>query len=328
MPQTFSGLYEVKMIQNRICGFVFLIALSLLGAACSHRECPAVAEETAEPAKLPYYSFFAPNPEKGYCEKQVFGSRPIAEEPTSVILSIAVFLLGMLGLFRSRRTTMVFQVLFGMLAGWGIFAAVYHVWLINGFFRMVDFTLSVTQSFTIIMLFHSLYIYRIKTKGEPKGLNGWRIASAAFTFVFTIYPAVVHVVGVSSANPWVAWLVFDLLWALIAGLLIAIWFRRDKWPGAPPNAKVFNFVWYAIGFCTLAYACWCVDKFLCTCETPWLAYLHLHGWWHFFMGLCLYYMINLCRYFSAGEYGYVGSLQRFPAKGPFGISIVEWNERP
>jgi hypothetical protein len=277
-------------------------------------------------ALFTYYDFRSPNPEGGYCEAQVFGPRGPIAEPINALFCLTTFGLGLLGLFRSKRTSMAFQFLFGLLAAYGLFAALYHATLMNGLYRMKDVAISMVQSFVIIMLFHSLYLYRVKQQGRDSA-RGYRAFASVMTLAFTAYPAAVHVAGESSASPWVAWLVFDLLWILIAVQLVLIWRRRFTWPRTRPDARVFLLVWFAIGCTALAYAGWCADKFLCRADTPVLAFLSLHGWWHFFMGLCFYYLITLCRYFSAHEYGFEPIFERVPARGPLRLSFVEWQSR-
>jgi hypothetical protein len=269
-----------------------------------------------------YYDFRSPNPPGGFCEQQVFGAGRVIAEPINVVFSLTTLFLGLLGLFRAKRTSMAFQFLFGLLAAYGLFAAVYHVTLMNGLYRMKDVAISLVQSFVIVMLFHSLYLYRVKQQGRDSS-RAYGLLVPLSALVFTVYPAAVHVFGESSPNPWVAWLVFDLLWILIATQLILIWRRRFTWPRTSPDAHVFRLVWYAITCTVLAYAGWCADKFLCGAGSPWLAYLALHGWWHFFIGAGFYYLITLCRYFSAHEYGFQPVLER----GPLGISFVEWQSR-
>jgi hypothetical protein len=295
-------------------------AFFLVGAA------DGVAAPGAAPQVATYYDFRSPNPEGGFCEQQVFGARRTIAEPINMVFSVTTFLLGILGVVRSKRTSMAFQFLFGLLAAYGLFAALYHATLMNGLYRMKDVAISMVQSFVIIMLFHSLYLYRVKQRGRQSA-RGYRFFLSLMIVAFTAYPAAVHVAGESSANPWVAWLVFDLLWIVIATQLVLIWRRRTSWPRTPPDARVFVLVWYAIGCAALAYAGWSADKFLCSAETPVLAYLSLHGWWHFFMGLCFYYLITICRFFSAHEYGFLPIVERIPLAGPLRLSFVEWQSR-
>ena len=278
----------------------------------------------ADPATLPYYSFSVENPEGGFCEAQTFGKKTPLSEPWNLLFASSTFLLGVLGVFRSRRTTMAYQVLFGLVAAYGFSAALYHATLSNGWYRIMDVSLSIMQSFVIIMLFHALYLFHLKSKPSQERRAWFRHLLAGVTLVFTIYPGAVHVAGESSASPWVAWLVFDLLWGLIAVLLILIYLRRKVWPETPQNEMAFRLVWYSIGACILAYICWSIDKFACS---PVAAYLLLHGFWHFFMGLCFYSLINFSRYFSAYEYGFTPALARFPEKGPLYLPFVEWRER-
>lgn len=286
----------------------------------------AIADAAWPSTPMTYYDFRSPLPPGGFCEQQVFGAGRVIAEPINAIFSLTTLLLGLLGLFRSKRTSMAFQFLFGLLVAYGLFAAVYHATLMNGFYRMKDVAISMVQSFIIIMLFHSLYLYRVKQQGRESG-HGYRIVAVLMTLIFTAYPAAVHVAGESSPSPWVAWLVFDLLWILIAAQLILIWRRRFTWPRTPPDARVFRLVWYAIACTALAYAAWCADKFLCHADTPVLGYLALHGWWHLFMGLGFYYLITLCRYFSGHEYGFEPILERIPTRGPLRLSFVEWQSR-
>lgn len=309
--------------------FALLFSLGLLVCACAQAPCQTAPETDPSCGPLSYYDFFAKSPPLGYCESQVFGAGTLIAEPVNAAFSATTFLLGILGLYRSRRTTMAFQFLYGLLAAYGLSAVAEHVSLNNGLYRIHDACGSFIQSFVIIMLAHSLYLYHVKKKTRFSGYDGYRALGVTMTLVFTIYPAIVHVAGESSADPWVAWLVFDLLWILIIAMLIMIWVRRDTWPGAdkPEDRSAFNMVWWAVGTGVAAYAGWCIDKFLCTCETPWLAYFHFHGWWHLFMGLCFYYLISLNRYFSAHEYGFQATLQRLPAAGPIYVPFVEWKSR-
>jgi hypothetical protein len=304
-------------------------ALVVLSAVILALASPSMAAETRAPSPASvstYYDFRSPNPLGGYCEQQVFGAGHLIAEPINAIFSLTTLLLGLLGLVRSKRTSMAFQFLFGLLAAYGLFAAVYHATLMNGAYRMKDVAISMVQSFVIIMLSHSLYLYRAKQQGRESA-RGYRVWALLVTLIFTAYPAAGHVAGESSPSPWVAWLVFDLLWILIAAQLILIWRRRFTWPNTPPDARVFRLVWYAIVCTVLAYAAWCADKFLCSASTPRLGYLALHGWWHFFMGAGFYSLITLCRYFSAHEYGFEPVLERIPTRGPLGISFVEWQSR-
>ena len=275
---------------------------------------------------MTYYDFRLPIPPGGYCEHQVFGgSGPIAE-PINALFALTTLLLGLLGLLRAKRTSMAFQFLFGLVVAYGLFSAAYHVTLMNGLYRMKDVAISMVQSFIVIMLFHSLYLYRVKRQGREAG-RGYRAFVLLMTILFTAYPAAVHVAGESSPSPWVAWLVFDVLWILISAQLILIWRRRATWPRTPASAGVFRLVWYAIGCTAAAYAAWCADKFLCDASTPALAWLALHGWWHLFIGLGFYYLITLCRYFSGHEYGFEPLLEHVPARGPIRLAFVEWQSR-
>jgi hypothetical protein len=298
-----------------------VVSLLLLLCSCARQECapPAPAPTSSQPA-LSYYDFSAPLPENGFCETQVFGPKKPVQEPWNMLTCIPVILLGAIGVVRSRRAAMSFRYLYGLLAAYGLAGAMYHTVLANGFYRIMDVTISLTQAFVIILLVHSLYLYRKESRGEREGIDPYSVLVDAVTFFFTLYPAVVHVAGESSASPWVAWLVFDLLWILIAFLLVQIWRRRDSWPRTAPNQKVFLLVWYALGFCALAYAAWCIDKFVCSCQTPWPAYLGLYGWWNIFMGLCFYSMITLSCYFSAQEYGFKPVYMKLWGVLPF----VDW----
>jgi hypothetical protein len=95
---------------------------------------------------MTYYEFRLPIPPGGYCEHQVFGtSGPIAE-PINALFALTTLLLGLLGLFRAKRTSMAFQFLFGLLVAYGLFSAAYHVTLMNGLYRMKDVAISMVQS--------------------------------------------------------------------------------------------------------------------------------------------------------------------------------------
>jgi hypothetical protein len=283
----------------------------------------AAANSAAEAAAMPYYDFHSPNPKGGFCEQQMFGRGRMVAEPINVAFSIPTLILGLVGLFRSKRSAMAFQFLYGLLASYGLFAALYHATLQNGFYRMQDVAVSMVQSFVIILLVHALYLYRVKRKGR-EGNPAYRITAVLMTLIFTAYPAAVHVAGESSANPWVAWLVFDLLWVLVGALLWLIWRRRATWPLASKNRQAFHLVAYAMGCALLAYGGWSLDRFACR---PIVAVLCLHGWWDLFIGLCFYYLISLARLLSAHEYGFEPTVERIPIAGPLCLSFVEWKSR-
>ena len=315
------------LIQIRHSIACTLLLLPLMG--CTPVPCApeAGAEPQPDATGLTFYDFHAPQPHGGYCEQQVFGAGTLIAEPVNFCFAITTFLLGLFAVLRSYRTTMAFQFLYAFLTAYGLFGAAYHVGVNNGFYRMMDVTGSFIQSFILVMLVHSLYLYRIKVTDAEQKKRRYRYLTNLFTLLFTMYPAAVHIAGESSPNPWVAWLVFDLLWFVIAAMLILIWKRRNHWPCIPTDARVFKLVWYAIATCILAYGGWCIDKFICNCETPWLAMFHFHGWWHFFMGLSFYYMITLNRFFSAHEYNFQPVLKRFPAHTRFALSFVDWQEK-
>ena len=297
------------------------------GAATAAATASAALTPGTESGPATYYRFRAGYPQDGFCEQQVFHRRLGMDEPINVLFSLTTFALGLVGVFRSKRTTMAFQFLYGLLASYGLFAALYHATMENGFYRMKDVAISLLQSFIIVMLDHTLYLYRVKSQGRESG-GGYRWLVSVMTVVFTIYPAAVHVAGESSPNPWVAWIVFDLLWLVIISELVLIWRRRHTWPRTRPDAEVFRMVWSAIALAFLAYGGWCLDKFLCSAQKPALAYLCPHGVWHLCMGLCFYQLITLCRFFSAHEYGFEPVVERVPAGGgPFSISFVEWKSR-
>ena len=98
----------------------------------------AIPRAAAADTVATYYDFRAPNPQGGFCEQQVFGSGRVIAEPINAAFCLTTFLLGVLGLFRSKRTSMGFQFLFGLLAAYGLFSAAYHVTLMNGLYRMKD----------------------------------------------------------------------------------------------------------------------------------------------------------------------------------------------
>jgi hypothetical protein len=326
MVQSSEKEVSMRRFIRGMGAFSLLVALGLFSAAC--KECNGglcTDDDEAPVAGLPYYQFFSQIPEEGFCEQQVFGAEAPMKEPLSFVFAISTVLLGLVGLFRPRRTTMAFQFLYGLLAAYGLFAMAYHATLSNGYYRMMDVAISMLQSFIIVMLFHSLYLYRLKTKGSAVRHRGFRQLTNVMTLGFTLYPAAVHVAGESSANPKVAWYVFDFLWILIFALLVLIWRRRDDWPKTAAESRVFRLVWRAIITCLVAYVCWALDKFACCAAAPFAAYVGLHGWWHFFIGLSFYYMITLNRFFSAHEYDYDPTLVHIPkAMGEYGLSFVEW----
>jgi hypothetical protein len=303
------------------------VALGGLGRALPAR---ATTVEAAVPTKpqgpaepLTYYKFTTLNPPEGFCETKAFGPRQVVAEPVNVVFSLVATFLGILGLCRSKRTTMAFQGLFALLAAYGVCAALYHATLMNGFYRMKDVTLSFLQSFVTIMLIHALLLYRAKANGRELG-RAARAIMAVATVIFTLYPAAVHVAGESSPNPWVAWVVFDGLWVVILVPLCLIWCHRLTWPRLRPNAAVFRFVWIALGAIVVAYGCWLVDNQLCGRHTRLLAYLAPHALWHLFISVGFYFLIVLCRYLTAHEYGYDPVLEKIALGGVVKLPFVEW----
>jgi hypothetical protein len=283
----------------------------------------ATAGSAAESTVMSYYDFHSPNPKGGFCEQQTFGRGRLLAEPLNVAFSIPTLILGLVGLCRSKRSATAFQFLYGLLASYGLFAVLYHATLANGFYRMQDVAVSMVQSFVIILLVHALYLYRVKRHGRG-GSDIYRIVAVLMTLIFTAYPAAVHVAGESSANPWVAWLVFDLLWILVAGLLFLISRRRGTWPLASTDPRAFRLIGYAMGSAVVAYVGWAVDRFACN---PIVAHLCLHGWWDLFMGLCFYWLISLARLLSAHEYGFEPVIERITIVGPLRLPFVEWKSR-
>jgi hypothetical protein len=312
-----AGLWTAAVVAS------FLMGVSKEARAAAGALDSVAGAPPGEATPMPYYDFQSPNPRGGFCEQQTFGRGQMLAEPRNAVFSVTTFVLGLIGLVRSKRSAMAFQFMYGLLAAYGLFAVLYHATLTNGFYRMQDVAVSMVQSFVIIMLVHALYLYRVKLRGRGAS-KGYRVVAILMTLIFTAYPAAVHVAGESSADPWVSWLVFDLLWILIAALLIAVWQRRATWPGTSPNTRAFRLVPYAIGWAFLAYVGWSTDKFLCR---PMVAYFCLHAWWDLFMGLCFYYLITLCRFFSAHEYGFEPVLEYIPATGPVRLPFVEWKSR-
>ena len=287
----------------------------------------AASGAAAKEGPTTYYNFRGAEPACGLCEHKVFvGRRPMIAEPVNVLFSLTTVALGLLGVFRSKRTTTAFQFLYGLLAAYGLFSALYHAMVMNGLYRMMDVAISMVQSFVIVLLAHSLYLYRVKRQGREAG-KGYRLLVSIMTLVFTAYPAAVHVAGESSPNPWVAWVVFDALWILIAAELILIWRRRLTWPKTPPNAGVFRLVWYGIGATALAYIGWAADQVLGRAQMPALGSLGGHAAWHLFMGLGFYYLITLSRFFSAHEFGFQPVVELIPARGLLHLPFVEWKSR-
>ncbi len=270
-------------------------------------------------ASLTYYSFGAPNPVGGFCETQIIGPQLGVAEPLNAAFALTTVIIGVAAVYRSKRTTMAYQFLYGLLAAYGAAAFVYHLTLDNGWYRIMDVEISYSQALILALLVHALYQAHEKSSAETRTF--YRILSATMTLVFTMYPAVVHVAGESVASPYVAWLVFDLLWFVMIAFVVLIWRRRKSWPDTPYDVAAFRLIPYALGACGIAYGCWVLDKFACA---PWVAYAQLHGLWHLFMGLCFYYLITMCRYLAAQEYGYKPHLVGALGLPTWLLPFVKW----
>ena len=300
-----------------------LLGFLLLGgtlSACAGA-CPAGEGEASGP--LSYYCFGTPLPADGFCETQVFGVGKIIAEPINAIFSLIAVGLGITALLRPGRTSFLMQSLYSLLIGWGGFAALYHVGLTNGMYRMMDVTISFLQAYVLWMLIVSIQISKRRSASAEEAVRGPGRLSAVFAVIFTLYPAVVHVAGESAANPWVAWLVFDLLWFVIIGVLIRL-FTLRKTRTDLTDMRGYRLVWMSILYCALAYGTWSVDKFVCSGETPLLAYLLLHGWWHCFMALSFFSLIGLVRYVTACAYGCTPRLTPLLGSVPTGVYFVDW----
>ncbi len=314
----------MKKMYRLFHSIMFCIFLVLNAVGCTS-ECVvnSVSEKSESSEKpLSYYCFGAKIPPKGFCESKVFGGNSFVAEPVNLAFSMFGVALGLFSMFLSRKTHAVFQITDSLLIGWGLFAAMYHFNLANGMYRMMDVAISFLQAFIVLLLIRSLCVRAMILK--PKSAHKIWIVSAVSTCIFTLYPATVHVLGESSSDPWVAWLVFDLLWFVIVGLLIAVWILRNSWPTGISSGSGFRLLWHAIIYCILAYSAWAVDNFICTEATAYLGYLFLHGWWHFFMGLCFFSLISLCKFLLACEVDCIPIVKRFPQKGPFGMYFVNW----
>lgn len=301
---------------------ILVSALLTVSVLCCARELVGEGDVEVSATPLAYYSFGAPLPPEGFCETQVFGKRPLIIEPVNFFFSLFPVVIGLIGMLYARRSPVIFHVLYALLIAWGAFAALYHAGLSNGMYRIMDVAVSFLQAFVGWMLIRSLYVFYLRTSASGTPSRTAYALYILFAVAFTSYPAVVHVAGESSANPWVAWLVFDLLWLVIAGLLIAIWMRRRAWPGVDADRRGFRLIWMSLVFCILAYGAWSVDKFVCSAKTPMLAYFSFHGWWHIFMALCFFSMIGLCQFLTAAESGCRPLLLRFPASGPLCVYVV------
>ena len=270
---------------------------------------------------LTYYSFGDPNPIGGFCETQIIGPQLGVAEPWNAVFALTTVVIGVAAVYRSKRTTMAYQFMYGLLAAYGAAAVVYHLTLANGWYRIMDVEISFTQALILALLVQALYQAHEKSPKESRTF--YRILSATMTLLFTMYPAVVHVAGESTANPMVAWLVFDLLWVVVITFVVLIWRRRKSWPDTPYDPHAFRLVPYGLGACAIAYATWSIDKFACA---PWVAYAQLHGVWHLFIGLCFYYLITLCRYLAAQEYGYRPHLAGALGLPAWLLPFVKWEE--
>ena len=299
---------------------VVSIAGVLFASACAGSCFPG---EDGGGGPLSYYCFSTPLPASGFCETQVFGAGKFVAEPVNALFCLIAVALGISALLRPGRTSFLMQSLYSLLIGWGGFAALYHVGLTNGMYRMMDVAISFLQAYVLWMLICSVQICKRRAVSRTEAMRGPGRLSALFAVLFTLYPAVVHVAGESEANPWVAWLVFDLLWFAIIGVLIRLYMLR-KVRSDLTDPRGFRLVWTAVLYCALAYGAWSVDKFVCSAETPLLAYLLLHGWWHCFMAFSFLSLIGLVRYVTACAYGCTPRLTPLLGPVPTGVYFVDW----
>ena len=277
--------------------------------------------QSPKAAAMPYYDFHSPNPKGGFCEQQTFGRGRLLAEPINVVFSIPTVILGLIGLFRSKRTAMAFQFLYGLLASYG---GVCRALSRDAAERLLPHAGRGGQHGAVVRDHpaRSRALPLSRQTARPRQDHGYRIVAVLMTLVFTAYPADRSrgrriqrrpLGGVARVRSPV-----DPGWGAVAADLAP---PRDV-AGGIEGARAFRLVVYAMASAFLAYVGWSLDRFCCR---PIVAMLCLHGWWDLCMGLCFYYLISLTRFLSAHEYGFEPVVERIA--GPLHLPFVEWKSR-
>lgn len=244
----------------------------------------------------------------GHCEYQHLNIATWPAELVNTVFGLLTAILGVFGLHTSRNITVGTRYMFCLIFGYGITAAAHTTTLWNGFSKISGGILSLMQSICVVRLMSALgYIH--------KDLNNF---STAVMTLFGLYPLVAIVLGSSFDNPWVGWLSFDLIWAVVVlPLVVVLLFLRnhDLYP------VQFHLIWKTVGFCVVGYGFWLLDTFQCNKQ---VALFGCYGLWLLCMGFTFYYLTIIDAIIQGYHQKFEVVLHRWPKKWFVIFVFVTW----
>ena len=272
------------------------------------------------PSNVTTYNFTAYEPENGHCEWQHLGDENgLPKETFSMLFGIICAALGIFGLFTTKNVAVGSRYIFCLIFGYGIMSALHNATLFNGFKKTSGAIINLMQAVVIIRLITTLKFAPFNTSLHSA------IISDILMAIFGTYPILAHVIGASFENSWIAWLTFDLIWAVILVELIIIFAFRKRYPQYDICPGIFMLVFYAGIVCILVYAFWLIDRFACSRA---VAIMQFYGLWIFLMGLTFYYLTVLDIFLQSAWQSYVPVVTRWPNKYIFLYVSVKWEPGP
>ena len=254
-------------------------------------------------------------PHNGSCWSAVVGATGSAKELLPMLGSVFNAVLGLFGLLYSKGVTEGGKILYSALFGYAFATFFFHMTLYEGFYRALDIQLNFLQAMNLVYI---SCLLKEKT-------TFLRVRSRLLTLVFTIYPFFLHVVGVTFAKQWIAWVAFDAVWAIVLASLLLVWCYRDSLgtQDHPDRQAMLNLVWNIIICVPVAYLFWILDAVVCYNggNNNWIYVVFGQWLWLMFIGLGFYYMATLTIFLRAGSVGMYPIVKRWPKSKPFVLAV-------
>ena len=257
---------------------------------------------------ISYYNFTAIFPANGHCEFQQFGPRPWIIEPANTLFAILTAALGVFGVISSKGVTVGTRYIFCLLLGYGLTSAAHTATLWNGFYKSSGGILNLMQSIIVVRFMYSLGYIR-----DDFSNFGTLVMS-----LFGIYPVVSIVLSSSFQNPWVGWLTFDLIWAVVLMPLVVVFLY---WRNKDVYTLQYHLIGKSVVCCVVAYTFWLLDTFACS---PWVAYLQSYGLWFIFMGCTFFYLTTIDSILQAQHQCANAYITPWPSKKFALFVLVNW----